>query len=262
MRERPIARRNPGTPTGVEAAFTPVRRYAEHGFTPVRRYAEHGFTPLRRYAEHGFTLVEVMIALLIFGMIAAAGVAILSFSVRAQGATATRLDDIFARNRTIALVSADLGQAIDRPARDEAGQTLPAFTGGADGQLRFVRAGWANIDAAPRASLQKVVYGVEDGALVRIAYPMIDGAAPLPPVVLLSGVAGVAARYRIRGAWGDRWDGTQGAPLPQAAELVVRRTDGSALRIVALVGTGYLPPLAPPNGGLPSGAGSNAPPPA
>ncbi|WP_447410841.1 PulJ/GspJ family protein, partial [Clostridium perfringens] len=66
----------------------------------MRRYAEHGFTPLRRYAEHGFTLVEVMIALLIFGMIAAAGVAILSFSVRAQGATATRLDDIFARNRT------------------------------------------------------------------------------------------------------------------------------------------------------------------
>lgn len=208
-----------------------------------------------RRTEAGFTLVEVMIALLIFGMIAAAGVAILSFSVRAQGATSTRLDDIGALNRTIALVSGDLGQAIDRPARDEAGQMLPAFTGGPDGQMLFVRTGWANIDEAPRASAQKVAYRVADGTLLRIAYPMIDGAAALTPVPLLTGVAGVGARYRLRGAWSDRWDGTQGAALPQAAELVVRRTNGSVLRIVTLVGTGYLPPPAMPVGQMP-----NAPP--
>ncbi|NIJ29529.1 general secretion pathway protein J [Sphingomonas insulae] len=192
-----------------------------------------------RSAEHGFTLVEVMIALMIFGMLAAAGVAILTFSVRAQTATGKRFDDIAALNRTTALLSGDLGQAIDRSTRDEGGTRLPAFVGEPDGQIRFVRTGWANVDAAPRASAQKVAYAIQDAALVRIAYPMIDGAAPLPPVTLLDKVAGIAARYRYKGAWSDRWDGTQGAALPQAAEIVLRRTDGSTYRLMLLVGSGY-----------------------
>jgi len=178
---------------------------------------------------------------MIFGMLAAAGVAILTFSVRAQTATGKRFDDISALNRTTALLAGDLGQAIDRPARDEGGTVLPAFTGEPDGQLRFVRTGWANVDAAPRASAQKVAYSIQDASLVRIAYPMIDGAAPLPSVALLDKVASVSARYRYKGAWSDRWDGTQGAPLPQAAEIVVHRTDGSAYRLMLLVGSGYGP---------------------
>lgn len=204
------------------------------------RSAEHGFTPPRS-AEHGFTLVEVMIALMIFGMLAAAGVAILSFSVRAQTATGKRFDDIAALNRTTVLLAGDLGQAIDRPARDEGGTVLPAFTGEANGQMRFVRTGWANVDAAPRASAQKVAYQMDGETLQRVAYPMIDGAVPLPPVTLLTKVAGVGARYRYKGAWSDRWDGTQGAALPQATELVVRRTDGTAFRLMLLVGSGYSP---------------------
>lgn len=198
-----------------------------------------------------------MIALMIFGMIAAAGVAILTFSVRAQSATGKRFDDIAALNRTTALLAGDLGQAIDRPARDEGGTMLPAFTGEANGQLRFVRTGWANVDAAPRASAQKVAYQMDGEVLQRVAYPMIDGAAPLPPVPLLTRVAGVSARYRYKGAWSDRWDGTQGAPLPQAAELVLRRTDGTALRLMLLVGSGYS--AAPPPGGMTTPNGTSPP---
>jgi general secretion pathway protein J len=218
-----------------------MRRPAGRGFMPVGRSAEHGFVSVRRSAEHGFTLVEVMIALMIFGMLAAAGVAILTFSVRAQTATGKRFDDIAALNRTASLLAGDLGQAIDRPARDEGGTVLPAFTGEADGQMRFVRTGWANVDAAPRASAQKVAFRIDDGTLQRIAYPMIDGAAPLPSVALLDKVAGIGARYRYKGAWSDRWDGTQGAALPQAAEIVIRRTDGSAFRLMLLIGSGYTP---------------------
>ncbi|MFN3435167.1 MAG: type II secretion system minor pseudopilin GspJ [Sphingomonas sp.] len=193
-------------------------------------------------ASTGFTLVEVLIALMIFGLIAAAGVAILTFSVRAQTATGKRFDDLAALNRTTALLAGDLGQAIDRPARDEGGNRLPAFTGEANGQMRFVRTGWTNVDAAPRASVQKVAYALDGDTLQRIAYPMVDGAPPLPPVTLLGNVAGIAARYRYKGAWSDRWDGTQGAALPQAAEIVLRRTDGTALRLMLLVGSGYAPP--------------------
>jgi general secretion pathway protein J len=195
---------------------------------------------MKRDAEAGFTLIEVMVSLLIFGMIAAAGVAILSFSVRAQGTTGAKLDDMTALTRTMSILSADLAQARDRPARDEAGTVLPAFVG-QNVSLRFVRAGWSNLDGAPRASLQKVAYQMQDGTLQRIAYPMVDGAQPLPPAALMTHVRQVALRYRIAGAWSDRWDGATGLPLPDALELRVQRDDGTLFTQMFLVGSGYVP---------------------
>ena len=206
----------------------------------TRRPEEAGFTPVRRSAEHGFTLVEVMVALMIFGMIAAAGVAILSFSVRAQAASAARLDDSSALARTVAALSADLAQALPRPARDEGGALRPALSGEAAG-VAFVRGGWTNLDAAPRASAQKVAWRLEGATLARTGHPRIDGAAPLPPTPMLTGVRDARFRYRYAGAWTDRWDGAAGVPLPEALELIVTRTDGARYRAMFLVGAGYVP---------------------
>ncbi len=196
-------------------------------------------------SEAGFTLIEVMVSLMIFGMIAAAGVAILSFSVKAQSSTGAKLDDISALTRTMSILSADLAQASNRSSRDGAGTSVPAFVGesgsGVTPMLRLVRAGWSNIDGAARPSTQKVAYRVDAGTLQRIAYPMIDGAQGLPPAALLTHVRQAALRYRIAGAWSDRWDGASGRPLPDAMELTVQRDDGTQFRQMFLVGTGYVP---------------------
>ncbi len=78
-------------------------------------------------------------------------------------------------------------------------------------------------------------------ALERVAYPMLDGAQPLPPTVLLPRVRALHLRYRFQGAWLDQWQGVQGAALPQAAEVTIERTDGTLYRQMFLVGTGYAP---------------------
>jgi general secretion pathway protein J len=192
-------------------------------------------------SEAGFTLVEVMVALLIFGMIAAAGVAILSFSVRSQVTTGAKLDDAAAIGRTVSILSADLGQSVNRPSRDEGGTVRPAFVGDAAG-VSLVRLGWSNVDAAARPAAQKVAYRLGVGTLERSAYPMLDGAAPLPPAVLMTRVRALRLRYRYKGAWSDRWDGAQGAPLPDAAEISLVRDDGTTWRTTVLVGTGYAGP--------------------
>ena len=186
--------------------------------------------------RNGFTLVEVMVALMIFGLIASAGVALLAVSVRAQGATPARLDDIGALARQSSLLASDLAQAVNRPARDERGTLLPAFVGDA-ASVTFVRNGWTNIDGQPRSALQKVSYRVNGDALERMAWPMVDGAAALTPVPVLAGVQRASLRYRISGAWSERWDGAT-APLPQALELVVQRADGAVFRQLFLVGSG------------------------
>ena len=189
-------------------------------------------------AESGFTLLEVMVALLIFGMIAVAGVAILSFSVRAGAAGAVRLDGAAALQRTMSVLSADLAQAVNRPTRDADGTVRPAFTGDAGG-VQLVRGGWSNLDGAPRPSLQKVSYRLSGGTLQRIAWPELDGAEPLPPAVLMNDVRGLRFRFRRAGAWSDGWIGEPGQPLPDAAEVALVRRDGVAFRALLAVGTGY-----------------------
>lgn len=212
--------------------------------------AQRRMAPRSRTAENGFTLVEVMISLLIFGLLAAAGVTVLTFSVRAQGITQAKFDDIAALNRLNALLSADLAQATPRATRNEQGAPVPPFEGASgsegDPMLVLVRGGWTNLDEAPRPDTQKVAYRLNNGTLERIAYPMLDGAAPLPPAALLTGIERVALRYRLAGAWSDRWLSRPEAPLPEALEMAVVRRDGRSYRFVMLVGTGYVP--APPEG--------------
>jgi general secretion pathway protein J len=205
----------------------------------------------------------MMIALLIFGMLASAGVALLSFSVRAQAVTGARLDDIGALNLLASVLSADLAQAVPRATRNEAGDATPAFLGTAS-EVTVVRAGWSNLDAAPRASVQKVQYRVADGTLQRTGWPMLDGAPTPAPTVLLDHVASATLRYRHGGAWSDRWDGAAAQPpLPQALELSIQRENGTVFRQLFLVGTGYdprppeqsgvpVPNPTPPSGGPPN----------
>jgi general secretion pathway protein J len=159
-------------------------------------------------------------------MLSAAGVALLSFSVRAQESAEARLGDLADFRRAGALLAGDLAQAAPRLARDSAGNVRPAFQGRSGEQggpaLVFVRRGWENLDEAPRPSLQRVEYEFAGGRLERRVYPRLDGAAPLPAATVVDGVRRVRLRYRDReGAWRERWDPTNPAELPRAVELIL-----------------------------------------
>lgn len=193
--------------------------------------------------ETGFTLVELMVALLIFGMLSAAGVALLSFSVRAQEAADTRLAALAELRRASAILTSDLAQAAPRLSRDEAGAVHAAFGGGTgradEPALLLVRRGWANYDGSPRSSLQKVEYRLSDDRLERRAYGHVDGAAGFEPVTLVNGVEALRLRYRdARGEWRDRWDPAQPTQMPRAVEMVLDLEDGASIRQLFLVETG------------------------
>jgi len=173
-----------------------------------------------RIKENGFTLVELMVSLMIFGMLAAAGVGLLSFSVRAQEAAERRLGDLAQLRRASTLMAADLGQAAPRLHRDDNGAPLPAVTGGG-ASIGFVRRGWENVDGVPRSSLQRVEYRLAGGKLERLSWPMVDGAAPRAAVAMLDGVRGLSFRYRMpAGDWRDRWEPVEPDDLPLAVEMV------------------------------------------
>jgi general secretion pathway protein J len=193
--------------------------------------------------EAGFTLIELLVALMIFAMLAAAGVLLLGNSVSAQAQIKLRLDDMAAVQRASGALSADLGQAVPRISRTEAGTLAPAFWSHAQGEgtpvLQFVRGGWDNLGDLPRPSLQKVEYWVRQGRLERRTYAQIDGAAGDEPAALLDHVENVALRFRDAGGeWRHEWVPTQPDLMPRAVEMTVTRTGEPPVTLRFLVGPG------------------------
>jgi general secretion pathway protein J len=193
--------------------------------------------------REGFTLVELMVALVIFGMLSAAGIALLSFSVRSQAAAELRLGELAQLRRAGALLAADLAQAAPRISRDQSGAAKPAFSGGFGDSsgvaLALVRRGWENVEAASRPSLQKVEYRLNGGRLERVAWPLLDGAAPLAPMTLVDGVRSLRLRYRDeQGEWRARWDPSRAAELPVAVEVVLDAEGSGVTRQLFLTGSG------------------------
>jgi general secretion pathway protein J len=193
--------------------------------------------------EDGFTLVELMVSLFIFGLIAAAGVSLLTFSIRSQASTSSKLDEVAQDRRLAALLASDLAQAVPRSSRDVAGRMVRPFEGGdgsADGLLMsYVRSGWSNPDSIARSGVQRVDLMLDKGRLERRAYLVSDGTARTNTSLLASDVEAVAVRYRGQIDWRSRWDPAPANLLPRAVELTVKRKDRPALLTAFFVGTSY-----------------------
>ena len=189
--------------------------------------------------KNGFTLLEMLVALTIFGMLTAAGVALLSVSARTQETSDRLLAELGEVRRLGALLTADLGQAAPRLHRDANGQPQRAFTGdGGDGVmlLLFVRRGWEAGEGGP--AVQRVGYRLAEGQLQRLAFARVDGGGEAVVSPLLSEVSNVRLRYRDqRGDWLPVWDNPDGTRLPVAVELITSSRAHGLVRQVFLVGS-------------------------
>jgi len=187
----------------------------------------------------GFTLVEMLIALSIFGMLTAAGVALLSVTARTQETSDRLLAELGEIRRVGALLTADLAQAVPRIRRGADGRPRRAFAGGAGGSpllVAFVRRGW---DAGEGDALQRVGYRLRGRVLERLAFARVDGGGDGLAVALVDGVRALRLRYRDEdGAWSDSWEPTDAAELPHAVELVTETDAHGMIRQLFLVGAG------------------------
>ena len=190
----------------------------------------------------GFTLIEVMIALLIFALLAAAGVLVLSQSIDNRFVVKAATDRTAELQRLRASLSADLGQAAPRRVRAANGQpafsTILAAEAPGDPLLVLVRAGWSNPEGRPRASLQRVEYRLVEDRLERRVYPYLDGARPGPPQVLYQGVSAPALAFISEGAEAPRFLPSPGRPLPDAVRLDLTLEGYGPVRQLFVVGGG------------------------
>lgn len=168
-----------------------------------------------RDGQGGFTLLELMISLGLFALIAVAGLALVDSVIGVEDKTGARLDRVAELQRAMFVINSDLDQIAPGPmAGDAAG-------------LAFARAapgfGGPNVGVA---------YRVVGGNLMRV----VSGR----PQQVLSGVAAARWRY-FDGGWFDRWPATdeqaQAWPRAVAVEMQVTGAGGGAVRrVVTLPG--------------------------
>jgi general secretion pathway protein J len=192
----------------------------------------------RSPSSRGFTLVEMVVALLIFAILAGAGVSLLRASVDTQEAVDGALADLGSAARLRALLSADLTQAVVRPI-----EGAPGGLAGSASELRLVR-GFEPAERVVGASgLQAIRWQVEGGRLVRQSITPA-GVAAGPAAILARDVSSLSLRYRASdGGWRSLWAPTiSETPLPRAVEVRLQRRGEAEITILVALPDGPAPP--------------------
>ncbi len=190
----------------------------------------------------GFTLIEVLVALAVFGVMTVLAYQALGQSLSNADLLTARLDRIRAVQRTISMLGRDLTQTSPRPVRDFLGDGfLPSMrtSGNAEFALELTRGGWPNPAGLPRGTLQRVAWRIEDGELLRYHWRVLDPTLSDEPVItqLIDDVDSILFRYRTHGGeWTEQWPplGAQGAVAerirPQIVEVVLTLPDEGEIR--------------------------------
>jgi general secretion pathway protein J len=200
-----------------------------------------------RPLQKAFTLIEVLVALAIFGILAALAYGALSQTLLSAEMLNERMDRLQAIQRTVRHLSHDFIQLAPRPVRLELGDSVsPALQTDlrSDFALELTHGGWSNPVALPRGTLQRAAYRIEDDELVRYYWTVLDRTLSNEPiaVTILDGVESLVFRYLLdSGDWIEQWPPpTVPGPLglrqrPRAVEILLTLQDeGEIRRIVEI----------------------------
>jgi general secretion pathway protein J len=190
----------------------------------------------------GFTLVEVVVSLLIFALLAGAGASILGAAIDNRFAVKSASERVGDLQRMRGLLRADLGQATARRSRGPSGRPTPMPMNGAidpgDPLLVLNRAGWSNPGEAARASLQRVEYRLVDDRFERRVSDHLDGSRPGPPQVLYRGVRDVTVDFVRDGQAAPAFISSLDRPLPDAVRIGMTLEGYGRIEQLFIVGSG------------------------
>ena len=197
---------------------------------------------MMRKPRKGFTLIEVLVALAVFGIMSMLAYSALGSTLSNADYLSNRMDRLQAVQRAVRFLSTDLFQAVPRPVRTELGDSFaPAIQTSlsSDFVLELTRGGWGNPAGLPRSTQQRVAYRLEDDELVRYHWNVLDRtfANEALATVLLDDVQSLYFRYySANGEPSEVWPPqgqSGGAGLrarPRAVEIVLTLVDQGEIR--------------------------------
>ena len=187
----------------------------------------------------GFTLLELLVALSIFAIVAVLAYGGLGSVLDQRILTEESAERLAQLQKTYLIVQRDIEQLVPRAIRDEFGDDRAAINGAT--RFELTRGGWRNPLNNPRSNLQRVGYALEEQQLVRYSWLVLDRAqdSEIREQVLVGQITAMRMRYLDGGdAWQEQWPPeqvTQGgeAPsgeLPKAVEMTLEHEHYGEIR--------------------------------
>ena len=151
------------------------------------------------YQQTGFTLLELLVAMGIFALMAAMAYGGLNVIMNESQATKKHAVRLAQLQTSFLWLGRDIEQTVNRSIRDEYGENQSALSNTDVGiiQLELTRGGWRNPTGRARSNLQRVAYSIRDNQLVRSYWNVLDRAQDSKPLetILLDGVTRMDLRF-------------------------------------------------------------------
>lgn len=124
----------------------------------------------------GFTLIEIMLALLIFAIIAVITSSVMVTVFKSRDTVNQQMQRLAQLQLTVTLLQRDFTQAVLRSTLNNQGVLQPGFIGDIK-QVSFTSMGYHNPEARePQSQLQKIEYLLQNGNLIRRTWAQLDQA--------------------------------------------------------------------------------------
>jgi general secretion pathway protein J len=198
-----------------------------------------------RFRVYGVTLIELLVALLIFGIFSVLAYAGLSRLIEGRARLADEQRVWQSLSQVFLRISDDVAHARARTVRDVSGFTLPAFVGRpfdprplADPSLEITRGGVLTYGQGVQSDLRRVAYQLKEGRLVRMTWPVLDRGPVTKPLeaTLLEGVETFELSYHgTSGAPLNTWPPAGQVGLPRAVEVTLEVKGVGSFKRVFLV---------------------------
>ena len=190
--------------------------------------------------EAGFTLVEALVSLFVFALVAGGCVAMLGQTVQTQDRVGDAQEELRALQSARALLVADIAQLAPRLIRNDGNLGRPFIgVGGVEPDIRFVRAaGEVGSDDQLSTSLVAVEYLLdEDKRLVRRTRNVLDPGVQLEvrERKLLPGAQDIRFEFHDGAGWREDWS-SAGLSIPRAVSIIATLPRYGRVRLQALTG--------------------------
>ena len=161
--------------------------------------------------QQGFTLLELLIASIIFAIMAIMAYGGLNNVLRNSEASQQALKRLQKLQQTVSVLNRDFSQIVQRNIRDEYGNQQPFLVAGnnIDNLIEFSRGGRVNpAGLSLRSSLLRITYQLEDEKLIRLQWPQMDRTQEMQAkqTVLIDDVESISVRFLDdNNEWQEQW---------------------------------------------------------
>jgi len=201
-------------------------------------------------SSDGFTLVELLVALFVFALVASLSMRFLYQTIESKSAIETRSGMLQEMRVARTLLKMDMLHIVHRPSRGRFGAVpKQSFQVGQpkNGQpfLTFVRGGANNPgNYQPKSQLQHVSYLFKDKKLIRRVRARLDPSAETPTAeqTILSDISALGIQFHVDGFWQNRLAASASGivSLPKAVSITFTREPHGKIEHTFVVAAGNI----------------------